>query len=230
MLAKIALAVALIVAVGVISSAWFMRDAPTPVVIFLASKADYAINGTNGAEPLGADMAQYGYSVRSFDLFCESDKQLTCWSWRVKQGETNFVNEFCQHIREVIDGWGNVYVQMAGTSRGGYVAATCAAQDDRIRALALIAPVTDLTELSEFDGVEVDPASFGLDRYAEALSKIPVMIRISQNDDRVNTAAAVRFGESVGAMIELLPDPGHRAPDPQQVMAKWLNENWQSRR
>jgi pimeloyl-ACP methyl ester carboxylesterase len=169
--------------------------------------------------------------VHSFDLPChgeglDTSKALYCWRDQIEAGQHQMFDEFCKQLSRRISEWGYRRIQIGGISRGGYVAALCAAKDRRITEIGLWAPVTNLQALYEFDGYDVDQEQHGLMQHVGALSKKPAYIRIGADDHRVGTGFAVEFGNAIGAKIDLLDSIGHRAPDPSGEMANWLNDHW----
>ena len=209
-------------------SIWHFRLA-TPTAIVLASVQSDTLDGMNGVDPIAPALRDLGYEVYSLDLPCHGEgfegSGLVCWADRIAAGEKTLLSDFCAEVSALIDSTGARRVQMVGVSRGGYVAYECGAQDSRVTEIAQIAPVVDLGNLYEFDGVAL-PASLSLEHHAEALAKRGNLIRIGAADDRVGTADVVAFGESINAEIQLLDSIGHRAPDPENIMAKWLRDKW----
>ena len=216
--------------VGAVAIYWFWPY--RPVAIVLASIQSDTIDGLNGVDPIAPALRELGYDVYSIDLPCHyagmPNNGLECWNERIAGGETRLLADFCPQVSALIDQTHARRVQMVGVSRGGYVAYQCGAQDDRVTEIAQLAPVTDLGRLREFEGTYLDPSVFDLDQYADRLSRKSVLIRIGSRDTRVGTDAAVHLGEKIGADIELLDVDGHKAPDPDNVMAKWLFDKWQN--
>jgi dipeptidyl aminopeptidase/acylaminoacyl peptidase len=88
-----------------------------------------------------------------------------------------------------------------GTSRGGFLAVHWAAADPRVRAVAAIAPVTDLRGLTEFKGMEnhAGTEAIALDHCAEKLVGRAIWVCIGNNDERVSTENCIRFTRKVVA-------------------------------
>lgn len=229
---KTATTITLFVAALVIlaATAWNMRWPNEPTAIVLASNQSDTLDGLNGVDPIAPALRGLGYRVYSIDLPChgpdDSGSGLTCWSQRIEAGETSILSDFCMSVSALIDSTGARRVQMVGVSRGGYVAYECGAQDRRVTDIAQIAPVIDLKQLHEFDGVQLDPDEFSLVKYVDALKKRHNLIRIGRYDDRVSTGMAQAFGAAIGAEVHLLDAVGHRAPDAENQMAKWMLAKW----
>jgi pimeloyl-ACP methyl ester carboxylesterase len=215
-------------AIGV--ALWQWKWPNPPIAIVLASVQSDTLDGMNGVDPIAPALRDLGYQVLSIDLPCHSSTMqssgLVCWANRIGMGETNLLSGFCTEVSALIDSTGARRVQMVGVSRGGYVAFECGALDDRVTEIAQIAPVVSLADLTEFDGVKVDPAQFSLSKYADKLRGKETLIRIGRFDDRVDTNASIMFGSLIGAEVQLLDSDGHRAPDPENVMAAWLKAKW----
>ena len=97
-------------------------------------------------------------------------------------------------------------VVAAGISRGAFIALHFAARDERVGAVAALAPVTDLERLAEFAGARAPAAvrALKLERVAHRLACRSIWIAIGSHDDRVGTE---------GARVSLhVPSP--RAPPP----------------
>ena len=123
-----------------------------------------------------------------------------------------------------------------GTSRGGFCALHFAAAESRVRAVAAISPVTNLSALREFAGVAPELAGkFHARRLGDALSGRAIWIGIGNDDDRVSTSDTIETTAAlIGATrdrgvapipIELVvaPAPGHRAiPDAYSLAARFV--------
>jgi pimeloyl-ACP methyl ester carboxylesterase len=195
-----------------------------PLAIVFASDLDTSLTG-NGIEPIAQQLAHAGVSIVSLDLPShhpyDAPYGLDGWRRRIEDGETDLFTSFCDDVSAVLDDLGATTVSAIGISRGGYVAATCAARDERIRNLAVLAPVTDLTRLLEFRGLALDQAVYGLAQYVPALSTRKVLIRIGINDQRVGTDAAVSLARSIDATLVVVRIEGHRLPHDGSV-ARWV--------
>lgn len=208
---------------------WHLHQAGAPTAIILASVQSDTLDGLNGVDPIAPELRERGYKVYSIDLPCHysgmTENGLECWSQRIGSGEIFLLRDFCADVSALIDKTGADNVQMVGISRGGYVAFECAALDERVSDIAQVAPVVDLYRLREFDGLPRNP-ELSLDKYVERLKGRNVLIRIGRADDRVGTDLSVDFAEKIGAEIHLLDTVGHRAPDPEGLMATWLMSKW----
>ena len=86
-------------------------------------------------------------------------------------------------------------VVVAGVSRGGYCALRLAAADERISAVAALAPVTDWRAVTEFAAIKDRPetAALTLAHFAPQLAGRRVYVAIGNYDLRVGTDACTRF-------------------------------------
>lgn len=86
-------------------------------------------------------------------------------------------------------------VVVAGVSRGGYCALRLAAADERISAVAALAPVTDWRAVTEFAAIKDRPetAALTLAHFAPQLAGRRVYVAIGNFDLRVSTDACTRF-------------------------------------
>lgn len=200
-----------------------------PTAIVLASVESYTLDGLNGVDPIAPALRDLGYDVYSIDLPCHFEGAevdgLVCWNSEIASGNVDLLSGFCETISKKVDQIGARRVQYVGVSRGGYMAFECAALDPRVTDVAQLAPVVDLRSLREFSQNEL-AGEITLDRYSRNLATRNTLIRIGMNDDRVGTETVVSFGRLVGAEIHLLPVDGHKAPDPDNLMAGWLAEKW----
>lgn len=140
----------------------------------------------------------------------------------------------------IADGWADPQrVAACGTSRGGFLAFHFAAHDRRIRAVAGIAPVTDLAALREFSrlGPISGTPELALLRLAPRLAGTPAWISIGNHDTRVGTEPAIAFARALvsaaetagppatGIPVELFVHsaPGHRSSlDDHRRLSRWL--------
>lgn len=198
-----------------------------PLVVLLAMGAHDTLYGSS-MENVPSDLIGAGFSLLSLDMPCHGPGEdpvvgLHCWRDRIEAGDINLFLRFCSGLSNVLDELAANDVSIIGQSRGGYVAITCAAYDDRFRRVALLRPVTDLARLSEFADFRLDQALFGTDQFVPYLSDRPVLVRIGRNDQRVGTDAAIAFAEAVGAELHVLDVDGHAGPD-EGVTTQWLLE------
>lgn len=200
-----------------------------PTAMVLASNESDSLDGLNGVDPIAPALRDLGYDVYSIDLPCHGDGisngGLVCWNDEITSGRIDLLAGFCETISKRIDEIGAQRVQYVGVSRGGYMAFECAALDPRVTDIAQIAPVVGLSHLFEFADNPF-ASSLTLDRYARNLAERNTLIRIGANDERVGTESVVSYGRLVGSEIHLLNSEGHRAPDPENIMARWLADKW----
>jgi pimeloyl-ACP methyl ester carboxylesterase len=196
----------------------------------MAMTKDDALTTTMGSVPSGLISA--GYRLLALDLPCHGTDtdinlppltSLRCWRNRIEAGDQQLFVRYCNGLSAVLDELDVEDVYVVGQSRGGYVAAICAARDPRIRKLMMIAPVTNLQRLSEFDGYVVDQSVFGLQQHADALRTIAIRVRIGRDDQRVGTEAAIEFAGWAGASLDIVDMAGHVPPDDGSTVT-WLGE------
>lgn len=207
---------------GVPEYGLIVRDGP--LVVALAGDIDQTLVGPD-IGPISQRLAREGFSVVSLDLpshhVGDDPFALPGWRRRIENGETDIFTRFCDSVSAVLDDLHATRASVVGISRGGYVAAICAARDGRFQNIALLAPVTDLTLLEEFRGAVVDPNIYGLGQYIPILAQRSVLVRIGRNDQRVGTDAAVAFARTIGADLQLLNVEGHQVPEDGST-ARWL--------
>lgn len=195
-------------------------------VILLATTGYDTLHSVMGRIP--SDLVSDGFSLISLDLPCHGPDAdpvlapLDCWRHRIEAGDTTIFTRFCTGLSAVLDKLNVKSASIVGLSRGGYVAATCAMRDSRIKSLALISPVTDLQNLREFSGYAVNESVFGL--VPARLDNRNIFVKIGRTDDRVNTQAVVAFAQDVGAELVMLDTAGHDFMEDGST-AQWLVEN-----
>lgn len=174
-----------------------------------------------------------GHAVASFDL-PNHGEQINGFGQGIDglcaafcAGEDPFA-QFVEQGSAVIDdclaqGIGRGGIFACGVSRAGYCALRLAAADARIDGVAGLAPVVDWRNLREFAAVREEPdvAKLALDHWAEALAGRAIFLAIGNYDQRVSSAACVRFGlrlaesEEARAMaqsrmqLHVVPAEGH---------------------
>ena len=91
---------------------------------------------------------------------------------------------------------GTAGIVLCGLSRAGYCALRLAAADQRICAVAGLAPVVDWRQLREFAAVRDQPAvaALTLDHWADELAGRAVFLTIGNGDSRVSSASCAHFG------------------------------------
>ncbi len=170
--------------------------------------------------------------------------ELDGWAHSVSHG-LPFLQPFLTRATSALDhliavGWADPQrVAVCGTSRGGFLAFHFAAHDRRIRAVAGIAPVTDLAALREFSRLGPIPGTqdLALLGLAPRLVGTPAWISIGNLDNRVGTEPAIAFARalvstaqtagppSTGIPVELFVHsaPGHRSSlDDHRRLSRWL--------
>ena len=208
-----------------------------PVVVLMSTDAESTFGSGPGTtttimQTLVPQLRRARFTLLSLDLPCtgadapdvDDTQVLGCWRERIESGESDMFVRFCEKLSAVLDKLAIQDVSIVGESRGGYLAATCAGRDRRIRRLVLLKPVTDLQVLFEFGGYFVDEQLLGLSQYQAALRGRPSLMRIGPRDDRVNTDSAVTFAQIIGADIQLVECEGHDLPEEGATM-RWLQAN-----
>ena len=234
---------------GVRFGTWGEKPAePAPTLFIFKSTVEEAL-GDAYARACGTPLAQEGYLCVSLDLPCHGEEHradephgLSGWCHRAVGG-TDFMAPMIARAGRVLDhliaeGYtqpGNVAT--CGQSRGGYVAGHVTAADPRIRCAALFAPVTDLTVLSEFDGVGENPLvqSLSLFNRAHELAERAVWLLIGDRDARVGTDQTIRLARRISAAaaarqkesrveLHVIPEPrGHAIPEGSDARAAaWI--------
>ncbi|MBL9199645.1 MAG: prolyl oligopeptidase family serine peptidase [Opitutaceae bacterium] len=182
---------------GAVPEAWL-------VIQFATSREETLAGGRNGAP--AARVVELGHRAVSFDLPAHGARidargaGITGLRNLILAGVDPFQSVIIDG-RAVIDeclrrGWAAPgRIAVCGVSRGGYFAARLAAADERVAAVALLAPVTDWRELREFapdrERAELPPLVLG--NFAARLAGRRLYVAIGDADERVNTEACVRF-------------------------------------
>ena len=111
---------------------------------------------------------------------------------------------FVQHGKAVIDAClamelGTGGIAVCGTSRAAYCALRLAAADERIGAIAGLAPVTDWRRLHEFAAHRrrTDVAALALEHWADKLAGRALFMAIGNRDRRVGTDACVALANRI---------------------------------
>jgi poly(3-hydroxybutyrate) depolymerase len=193
---------------GVVRPAAVTRPAPT--LIFLSTSLESTFNTTYGGIPrlahdagwivVSLDVPGHGRDIRGDEF---DNAGMYTWRARLAGGE-NIVETFTRRLSAVVtllvaSGDADASrVFVGGISRGGFMALHAAAADPRIAAVVALAPVTELDVLMEFIG-SADTSRTDVSQQAAALAGRPVWITIGTHDDRVDTAACLRFAEAVAS-------------------------------
>ena len=164
-------------------SAFYEEPQELPARLFAAA----------GHAVVSFDLPQHGEQVNAFGQGIEGFCAAVC------AGVDPFV-QFIEQGRAVIDaclaqGIGQGGIAACGVSRAAYCALRLAAADQRIMAVAGLAPVTDWRRLREFAAVRDHPsvAALALDHWAEELADRPLYLAIGNHDARVGSDACARF-------------------------------------
>lgn len=219
------------------------RPQPT-LFVFAGSRAD-TLNASNPYNDVGRILQDSKWLIVTMDLPAhgtdarqgETDP-LYAWRTRQEAGE-EIVSIFTNKCKTVLDYLiANRYsnprkVFVAGTSRGGFMAAHFAIADKRIRAVAAFAPVTTVLALSEYANssfpVGVIPP-MTLSNYATQLSGINLKMWSGPNDTRVGTQNALNLVSAVQSIylysnieVRIQPAVDHTVPvSAHEEASDWL--------
>ena len=216
---------------------------PRPTALLLSGRGDEALT-LPGFAPVADVLVAAGWLTVSLDLPAHgADTRpgenavngFDGWGQRIAAGE-NLADAFGATVGRLLDAltrdqWTDPRrIAIGGVSRGGFLAAHAAARDRRIRAVALLAPVTDLAVVAELQHLAASPLlqALSLTRAAPRIAPTPVWLRISDHDDRVGTAAALAFADALRQgggpiVLEVVPGPGHALPaGSPEAAAQWL--------
>lgn len=147
---------------------------------------------------------------------------LCCSALRIAGGDSTIFVRFCAQLSAILDARDVTEAAIAGTSRGGYIAITCAAYEPRFSVIALNAPVTDLNYLTEFKDHPVDEALFNIEQYEPYIRGRWNFIRGDTDDTRVGSAGFEALAAALEAHTEFLPGSVHAPPEDGSTIA-WLN-------
>jgi len=193
-----------------------------------------------------------GYLCVSVDFPCQGrderpgePKSLDCWRHRVEHGQVAFNADLNARTSKVLDhlieqGYTDAgRIVVGGSSSGGFLALHYAAYDPRIRGGAVVAPVTDLAVLQEFQGMQKHPAvrALALTGQAGKLADRSIWVLMGDRDARVGTESAIQFARAVwrvsgergsrtGVELHVVPEPGGHAhpPGSHEQAADWVLE------
>lgn len=227
---------------------------PGPLALVFASDIRDSLN--DKFSTLAPSLAAAGYAVASMDAPCHGQDQagmaararhrlstgramgegLACWASQIEATPSDYFAPFLQGVSALLTqlkSGGQVSgtrVVAIGISRGGYLALRAAAADPRITDVVLLAPVTDLSRLTEFSRKAPDPGLYGLDRHHAALAGKRIFMQIGSHDARVGTLESLHFVQGVlkaaGAnkvdlTLLLTPLDGHRTAEHARALV-WI--------
>lgn len=222
-------------------------SSPAPTVLVFAIDAENTLQDPAYGE-VASILHKSGYLCVSMDMPCHGEdtvrgeiEQLDGWHSRLINGR-DIASEFVQKASAVLDALINEgytrpdQIAVCGTSRGGLLAFTLAASDNRIKCAAAFSPITDLTFLHEFSDLSNKkiPQSMSWQQLATSLESKPVFICIGSQDERVGTDNAVAFSREIIRVasqedaepqvdLHILPSQGHHTPaNAHQMAADWI--------
>ena len=239
---------------GVRFGLWGKKHATPAPTLFVFSAARVEELSDPYHRRVGNILAENGYLCVSLDHPCyglekqpeEPEGYLRCWRYHIDHGERGFIDDLNVRARQVLDfliaqGYTNPErVAAYGGSSAGFTAIHYAASDPRVKCTAILAPVTDLAVLQEFDGVQQHPIvrALALSEQAENLADRAIFIAIGDRDDRVGTDSAIDFAQKVWRAsrhknldsdleLHVLPEPrGHTEPAGSgRKAAAWILEH-----
>ena len=222
------------------------RASPAPTLIIVGSDLEYSLTNDEinkvgrllgGAHCFGLDVPGHGIDVREGE-----PQSLGAWRARLDKNE-NFVAKFARDISDILDyliadGYSDpARIAVAGTSRGGFMGLHAMAEDSRIRAGVSFAPISELTILNEFKGLERHALtqSLALSQIAAKLADRPLWFCIGNNDRRVGTdslidftrrvVAACKKGKTAPVEIHIMETEDHHIHDTaHEEAAEWLRK------
>lgn len=175
------------------------------LLLFLSADRQSAMPDGRYGSP-GKAFIEQGHRVVSFDLLAHGERVdgygsgIAGLAARVAAGQEPFaaivadgravIDECLRRGLAKRDG-----IFVAGVSRGGYCALRLAAADERIAAVAALAPVTDWRVLDEFAAQKDSPrvAALALENFAAPLAGRRMYVAIGNHDLRVGTDTCTRF-------------------------------------
>jgi pimeloyl-ACP methyl ester carboxylesterase len=187
-----------------------------PVVVVLALDMYNTLYNSAKTSGFVPELVKERYTVVSLDLPCHgADAEpgqtdpLTCWAQRIAAGDSDIFLRFCSGLSDVLDAMKVQSAAILGISRGGYVAATCAAYEPRFKDLIMEIPLTDLNYLTEFKPYPVEETPFNLQQYIPYLLDRARYLSIDAGDVRVGAQLAESFAEQAGMDLLVTNAPNH---------------------
>ncbi len=207
-----------------------------PLLLTLADSADVALAEAT-KNRIAVSLHSKGYVVASVDLPCfgedardgEIPNTLKDWATRVATGEDLMANLIADALgaidhlaqSETID---PNRIEIHGTSAGGCAALHLAPHIPTSRKVALIAPVVNLSSLSEFSSIEHDYRCPAADQFVGK----SIFIFANKDDPRVNAKHSIELVEalqakSISAEIHLGSEKRHNVSTGfYEQAAEWL--------
>jgi len=196
------------------------KERPAPLLIMFGGAMQAALEDEN-SNKIGWILAEHGFLTICLDMPSHGAEdrpgylsRLPAWKMRLENGE-NFLPPFFSKVRSVLEfliqeGYADPRrIGVYGSSRAGFMALHFAAQEPRVRYAVALCPVTHLTALQEFKGMETNVLTRSLDviHLADRLADRALWMTIGHNDRRVDTQHAIEFALKV---MEL--SPLHKKP------------------
>jgi predicted esterase len=196
-----------------------------PLLLLFVANTETAL-GPESPNPIAQNMARRDCMVVAIELPCHGQHLTQCpapeligWATIASSDATLFqglIAETHAILDAVIQsGWVDPNrIAASGVSRGAYAAFAVAGVQPDIKHLAVFSPVTELSALSEFTQIPTEWNKIDANRLAGK----NIWIAINNNDQRVGTANAVRFSQTLKSIpgndvadvqCYLIPENGH---------------------
>jgi predicted esterase len=212
---------------------------PKPVIFWFYGDEKSGVSDCPVSEP--------DFIVASTDLPCHGSNidpnephELFGWRSRRDRGDDLFgtFNARCSSRLDKLISSGiadPLQVYAGGTSRGGFAALHLSLADSRFRSIIALSPVTDLADLSEFEGSKVD--TMPLTAHSSDLASRRLFLSIGSRDDRVSTRSSIKLVEKIlderqNTDITFLLESGDGhivTPRMKEASREWIVERWRHR-
>ena len=197
---------------------------PLPALIYFALSAEESLSLDPYNQPV---KILHGKPIRifSFTLPCHgplfnNTHAMQCWSNEVKNNQ-NFLNFFIQNCSNVINSLiqENIidknFVSVAGLSRGAFIATHLAAENEHIKTVLGLAPLTILEFLEEFKDTP-NCSIYNLNNLYPKLFNKRLRFYIGNRDVRVGTDKCFEF---INGLTDFAFENGVRSPQVELVIS-----------
>lgn len=219
---------------------------PLPTLVYFALSGPDSLSLDPFNQPVemlkSSEVRIFSFTLPGHGEGLKNNDAMKVWADRIKEGKNpleDFVDEALKNIDFLFQEGYISKIAVGGLSRGAYAACLLAAKDPRISHILGFAPLIDLSQLDEMEGLP--PVSiFSL---AEPLSAKKIRFYIGNNDTRVGVKTAFKFVEELtqkalenklrSPSIEMVIKPsigykGHgTAPETFKEGIDWLKKEWQ---